>query len=203
MARAQARCIIQLQLFQPWDPARKLLGSTNIVSRVHTIRLGITDPSHGEPVVFRHRSMQKPEPKLNFAYMVSEQLGSAALTVTHRSSHVCVRLTVGASAGSASTMADSDEDQHVELERPAKRQKTFTFQRFAQRVAQVRRSLVHIELTVPMSVFPNEKGSPFAVVTNTFVPTLPLLAHRSTLTYIVDLAMFGLSLCLAPPHSFR
>jgi hypothetical protein len=39
-----------------------------------------------------------------------------------------------------SLMADSEDELQHSLERPAKRQKQFTFQRFAQRVAQVRRS---------------------------------------------------------------
>ncbi len=35
-------------------------------------------------------------------------------------------------------MADSEDELQPSVERPAKRQKQFTFQRFAQRVAQVR-----------------------------------------------------------------
>lgn len=99
-------------------------------------------------------------------------------------------------------MVDSADE--VMDDRPAKRQKRFTFQRFSQRVAQVRKlATTLVETNMIIAV-------PHCIVSQPrlqrCVRTALLnwtVARRWTLTFTVGLAMFAMNPCLGPHPSFR
>ncbi|KAL0044331.1 hypothetical protein WJX82_000142 [Trebouxia sp. C0006] len=107
-------------------------------------------------------------------------------------------------------MADSEDDFHGSLERPAKRQKQFTFQRFAQRVAQVnvdvyrRLGDVRAEPLPGSSSFfqeqvaecrelnSTEQWLAVAAAVNPLAQSMPLLLHHQA--QIVDILLSAIKL---------